>query len=250
MNYPTLEDELKVLEIAPTLSEDVRTISDFINDHFAKKRNETLKILEAGCGQKWTLKLSGLSYELTGIDLSPEAIEFRQQKYNDLDQVIIGDLATLKLPYNSFDLIYSSYVLEHIDGAEKVLENFLSWLRPGGLLVMRIPDPITTYSFLSKVLPFWLHIALRRATGSKNAGKPGYDPFPTFFDPVVSRHGIHHFCQAHGLKVRVEYSYSLDAYKQFISLYPIANLAFKALSALSFGKLSSSRIDLLFIIEK
>ena len=37
-----------------------------------------------------------------------------------------------------------------------------------------------------------------------NAGKPGYDPFPVFYDDVVSRRGIHRYCAERGCKVHDE----------------------------------------------
>lgn len=129
-----LEDELKILmNVLPYSLEEVARTSNFVKDHFAERRHETLKILEAGCGQVWWLDLNGLNYELTGVDLSREAVELRQQKFNDLDQVVIGDLLTVEFPNDGFDVIYNSYVLEHVDEAERVLENFYQWLKPGGL---------------------------------------------------------------------------------------------------------------------
>jgi len=226
---------------------EVSRLSQFIERHFSARAVCVLKILEAGCGQKWALNLNGLTFSLTGIDQSEQAITERQSNRGDLDEVIIGDLVTARFPEQNFDIIYCSYVLEHVSGAEKVLENFSTWLRPGGLLILRIPDPSTAYSFLAKHLPFYLHVLAKRVMGSKNAGKPGYDPFPTFFDPIVSREGIHDFCRKTGLKVRIEYSYGYTTFRPF---FPVADLILRILGWASFGKLDSKRTDLLFVIEK
>lgn len=227
--------------------EEVSRLSQFIERQFSAKPARALKILEAGCGQKWALNLKGLTYSLTGIDQSEQAITERQTTRGDLDEVIIGDLVTARFPEQHFDVIYCSYVLEHVNGAEKVMENFFSWLRPGGLMILRIPDPSTAYSFLAQHLPFYLHVLAKRLMGSMNAGKPGYDPFPTFFDPIVSREGIHDFCQKKGLEVRIEYSYGFTTFRPF---FPVADLILRILGWMSFGKLDSKRTDLLFVIEK
>jgi len=240
------KDELTVVtDFPPNSSKEVSKLSSFVENHFLESSDRTLNILEAGCGQKWALNLQGLNYKLTGVDLSEDAIKERQKKHGDLDEVIIGDLTAIELSCHAFDVIYSSYVLEHVDGAEKVMENFYAWLKPGGLLIIRIPDPVTAYSFLSKYLPFPMHILLKRAMGDKNAGKRGYDPFPTFFDSIVSRSGIHDFCQRKNLKIRIEYSYG---YTTHIPI--IAHWGLKILGWLSLGNLDSSRVDLLFVIEK
>ena len=242
------ENKLNVLiNVPPTSPEDVSKISSFVIDHFSHQQNLSLKILEAGCGQKWALDLQDISYELIGVDLSQDAIELRQKKHNDLDQAIVGDLVSVEFPDQEFHIIYTSYVLEHVDGAEKALENFYRWLKPGGLLIIRIPDPATAYSFLAKSLPFSFHVLSKRLMGAKNAGKPGYDPFPTYFDAVVSRDGIHQFCRRKNLKIRVEYSYGYETFSPF---YPIADWILKILGILSLGKLDANRTDLLFIIEK
>jgi SAM-dependent methyltransferase len=239
--------ELNVLKnVAPTSPEDAEIIVDFLKTHFAARQGP-LKILEAGCGQRWVLDLEGFDYQLIGVDQSKDAVESRQQKVNDLDQAIVGDLRTVEFPEHEFDLIYNSYVLEHVDGAEQALLNFSHWLKPGGILVLRIPDPTTAYSFLANHLPFWMHVVLKRAMGAKNAGKPGYDPFPTFFDEVVSRRGIHEFCRSHNQRVHLEYSYGYD---KFEPMYPIGHIVLKTLGAVSLGKLAGDRTDLLFVIEQ
>ena len=56
------------------------------------KQGESLQILEAGCGNKWQLSLTGIDYTLSGIDIDADAVALRQKKYNDLDDVLIGDL--------------------------------------------------------------------------------------------------------------------------------------------------------------
>ena len=63
----------------------------------------------------------------------------------DLDVAINGDLRNAKLPSHGFDLIYCAYVLEHIEGAAVVLRNFLEWVRPGGAIVIKIPDGNSAY---------------------------------------------------------------------------------------------------------
>ncbi|MGH8547673.1 MAG: hypothetical protein ACRERU_03545 [Methylococcales bacterium] len=48
--------------------------------------NRTLKILEAGCGRQWPLKIDGVQYELTGIDLDTNALEIRKTQAGDLNR--------------------------------------------------------------------------------------------------------------------------------------------------------------------
>src|SRR5262245_31801626 len=99
-----------------------------------------LQILEAGCGRRWHCQLDGVDYELTGLDLDEAALVARQADQADLTHAIVGDLRTAELEPGKYDVIYNACVLEHIQGAEMVLDNFVRWLRPGGLIIIRVPD--------------------------------------------------------------------------------------------------------------
>ena len=147
-----------------------------------------LEILEAGCGQRWYLNLNEIEYKLTGADLDKDALEIREKKFQDLDQGILGDLRTINLEENKYDVIYNSFVLEHIQNAEQVLNNFFKWLKPGGILILSIPDRNSVFGFVTRVTPFSFHVFYRKyIQGDKNAGKPGFEPYPTFYDKIVSR---------------------------------------------------------------
>ena len=156
-----------------------------------------LAILEAGCGRKWELKLS-VPYRLTGIDTDPDALKARLEEKRDLDEAILGDLRTADLTSSSYDVIYCCWVLEHVDGAEKVLENFEQWLKPGGLLIVRVPDRDSLFGIVTRLTPFWFHVWYYRwVVGVKTAGRPGHGPYPTYYDTVISRHGFERFCDEH-----------------------------------------------------
>lgn len=201
----TVTDEIQILDITPWSEENSKILSNYIIENFSTK----IQILEAGCGQGWGLNLEGLEYELTGLDLSEEALNIRKNKQKDLDKFIGGDLQTIELEKNYYDVIYSSYVLEHIDGAEQVLDKFFQWLKPKGVLMLRIPDAETVYGFGSKYSPFWVHVFYYKyIQGNPNAGKPGYATFPVFYDSVISRRGMQEYCRKRGLPIKIQYSYA------------------------------------------
>ena len=51
-----------------------------------------LRILEAGCGTMWPLRLEGVEYQLTGIDVDRHALEVRQRTARPTDRLLYGDL--------------------------------------------------------------------------------------------------------------------------------------------------------------
>ena len=57
----------------------------------------------------------------------------RKYETCDLDEIIVGDLCNADLPEQEYDVIYNSFVLEHIEGAEGVLARLLDEAGVGGI---------------------------------------------------------------------------------------------------------------------
>lgn len=214
--------------------------------------NEPLQILEAGCGRKWPYNFKGLNYRLTGLDLDKAALEIRKNTQGDLDEIIEGDLSSVDLEENKYDAIYSSFVLEHIKDADVVIKNFIKWLKPDGIIILKLPDPYSAHGYITRISPFWFHIFYHRfIVGRKNAGKPGYGPYPTYYHPVISRKGMREFCNDKNNNVEIisEYGYEYSIHGK-VFLKRLVNLFSKALNILSFGKLISRHVNILFILRK
>ncbi len=146
---------------------------------------------------------------LTGVDIDKDALEIRNACIHDLDEAIHGDLRTVQFEQGRFDVVYSSFVLEHISGAEDVLRRMTGWLKPGGIIIVEIPDPDSVKGLITRLTPHWFHVLLLPPRlGIKTAGHPGHGPYRTLFDPVISRRGIRDFCHRHGLQLEAEYAYA------------------------------------------
>lgn len=216
-----------------------------------KAGQHPVRILEAGCGNKWPLDLTGLSYRLTGIDVDKDALEIRKTNVRDLDEIMVGDLRTASLfPEATFDVIYSSFVLEHVDGAERVLDNFFRWLAPGGLLILRVPDRDSVYGFITRITPFWAHVLYKRhVQGVPNAGRPGFDPYPTYYDDVVCREGLHRYCRKHGWIIKYESGFAGYLPTRFLVGVLVRNLV-RAVATASFGRLQWRYNNITLMIQK
>jgi SAM-dependent methyltransferase len=213
---------------------------------YAQSAPKPVRILEAGCGRRWILNLAGVDFHLTGVDLNADAIHARA----DLDEAIMGDLRTAALPASSYDIAFCSFVLEHVAGAEQVLDTMIAALRPGGLLLLRIPDRDSVFGFTARHSPHWLHVQyLRRIRGAKRAGMPGWGPFPCVYDKVVSWRGITAYCAAHDLQITDACSsnYYLTVLGRFTKP---ADRALRLIAAVSAGRLTADHSNLAFVIRK
>ena len=88
-----------------------------------------------------------------------------------------------------------------------MLDRLVPAIRPGGLLLLRIPDRDSVYGFVTRHSPHWLRVQYkRRILGAKQAGKPGYGPFPPVYDRIVSWRGMTGYYVSRGLEIVDAYS--------------------------------------------
>jgi len=200
---------------------------------------DPLEILEAGCGRMWTWDLGERPIRVTGVDCDAEALRLRTEERGDLNQAIVGDLRTVDLPHQSFDLVYSAYVLEHVAGAALVLDKMIDAVRPGGLLVIKIPDRDSVYAFLTRRTPHWAHVRYKWWIRRKPlAGTPGHGPHPVFYDPIVSRRGLLEWAASRRLPV-VAMLADNSHLRFFGRAAGLVDAVLHAIALLSFGRLTA-----------
>lgn len=97
------------------------------------------RVLELGCGAGALLyDLGELGYTGVGVELSPKARGVAERvlagdpRFRILSEVPAG-------PAESFDLLVSFEVLEHIEDDSQALETWLRLLKPGGRVLISVP---------------------------------------------------------------------------------------------------------------
>lgn len=244
---PGKSTRLPSLPMLTSHAQIVNTIEGFMVQQRVDGR--PVEILEAGCGNRWNLELGGLDYRLTGVDLDPHAVDIRINKHKDLDEAIVGDLRTVDLSDRKFDIVYSAFVLEHVPGAASVLERFAGWLKPRGLILIRLPDPHSVKGLVTRVTPHWFHVMYYRyVLGSAVAGNPGYAPYPTYYDKVVSRSGIREFVQRHGLELVAEFGTDPPHPGPRI-VDRIVRACVNLIALVSLGRYSARHTDILYVLR-
>ncbi|MCC6720754.1 MAG: class I SAM-dependent methyltransferase [Bacteroidia bacterium] len=158
----------------------------------------TDKILEIGCGTGLftgkVLELTGAT-DITAIDISPELLEIAKLKY-PTPEFILGDAMKLEYPDNTFDVVFGSSVLHHLD-MEKTCKEIYRVLKPEGRIAFAEPNMINPQIAIQKNVPFikkWLgdspdETAINRWKFKKMLAKIGYNNisiFPyDFLHPIV-----------------------------------------------------------------
>lgn len=108
------------------------------------------KLLEVGSGfgnfvvvarQKYNIDAYGVEPSSEGFDDSFSiAKEILSENGVDPDVIVNGKGEALPFTDNSFDICYSSNVLEHVDDPKKVITEMVRVTRPGGIIQIVVPN--------------------------------------------------------------------------------------------------------------
>ncbi len=78
----------------------------------------------------------------TGIDISPFLLEKAQKRLGVATQLVEGNAEELDrhFPPHSFDKVFCSEVLEHVQHPDRVIAQMARMLKPGGIAVVSVPN--------------------------------------------------------------------------------------------------------------
>ena len=105
----------------------------------AAGRRQGVEILDVGCGSGTLLGLlKQQGFRVTGVDFSPEAARVAFAEHGV--RVVIGSLGEAAFPGQSFDVVTLFHVMEHVTNPRDVLAEVFRILKPGGAIVLQVPN--------------------------------------------------------------------------------------------------------------
>jgi SAM-dependent methyltransferase len=155
-------------------------IARLLAEHFGAR---PISVYEAGGGSTSYIRLDGLNVaRITLVDIDP-----RQVARNDIaHETIVGDLQTIELPAESFDLVICYNVIEHLPRLREALERMSGVVKRGGLIVIGAPVPLSLNGLAARFTPHFVHVWIcRHLLKWPDAGKPGCAPFPVAYHRLV-----------------------------------------------------------------
>lgn len=126
----------------------MRDIFSKAADVIARHKPKGGRLIDIGCGYGFFLaemKRRG-GWRLQGMDVSSTAVTYAAGQGFDVTQ---ATLETAKLEDNAFDAVTMFYVLEHVTDPAGVLAEVRRILKPGGLLMLRVPHTTPIVEFLN-----------------------------------------------------------------------------------------------------
>jgi len=99
-----------------------------------------MAVLDMGCGSAHSfpnLRECGVAF--TGIDVSQVQIDRNMLRYGEEATFYAHSLYSSQLESESFDLVFSTYVIEHLVWPHKFLREVARLVRPNGMVVILCP---------------------------------------------------------------------------------------------------------------
>jgi SAM-dependent methyltransferase len=116
-----------------------RFVDGYLTAQTPSPRRYAARILDVGCATGLLLScFKQAGYEcVEGIDPAPECSPLAERLYGvKVETATISSFA----PGRPYDVVCLSSVLEHLPTAASALERIKTWLAPGGLLFVMVPD--------------------------------------------------------------------------------------------------------------
>lgn len=108
-------------------------------------------VLEVGCGTGLLLeRMARFARSAKGIDLSDGMLE--KARARGLD-VTLGSATELPFPNASFDVACSFKVLPHVQDIKRALDEMTRVVRPGGIVMIELYNPLSLRGFVKNFLP-------------------------------------------------------------------------------------------------
>jgi SAM-dependent methyltransferase len=152
--------------------------SNWDNKLFRRKIFSVLKkdhdVLDLGAGSGYVKEMNFKSdvHEVTGIDLDPGIAG-----NSFLHHYILGSVYDLSvLEGKKFDVVFCNSVIEHIDDAQKFVNEISSVLKPGGYFFGKTPNRHHYMPVIARLTPLSFHKWL-----NKKRGRPEEHTFPTHY---------------------------------------------------------------------
>jgi SAM-dependent methyltransferase len=96
------------------------------------------RYLDVGCGAGGGLGVArALGWQVTGIEMDAVAAA-RARRFTE--EVYVGDILSAPLAPSRFDVVTAFHVIEHVPDPVAAVERMLTWLAPGGLVIIEVPN--------------------------------------------------------------------------------------------------------------
>lgn len=120
-------------------------VNEGIVRQFERLPGKTGRVLDVGCGRgQLGEAIRKLGWEVWGVEQSDEACDTARGRLDNLVQTDLNNFDQVRddIGDEQFDALIFSDVLEHVYDPQTVLENYLEFVRPGGMVLISVPNMV------------------------------------------------------------------------------------------------------------
>ncbi|MBL7048846.1 MAG: class I SAM-dependent methyltransferase [Nitrospira sp.] len=203
--------------------------------------------IDLGCGHNllspWRAEKEKELMERPGLFVGFDYDLLSLQKNNTAANKVRGDMNRLPFASNTFDLITSNMVFEHLQEPDIAFKEIYRILKPGGILIFHTPNSIGYTTVSARLLPE----AIKGKLVEFLQDREEEDIFPTYFK-VNSPDAINMVAGHTGFQVDV--LKLLVSKPQFIYVPPVVILELLYLRLLMTKPFKKLRTNIIAILEK
>jgi SAM-dependent methyltransferase len=190
---------------ANELDEPIARLRSFVAAEFEKA--DVHDVLDAGCGFSLPFEFpAGLRF--VGLDASAEALA----KNTYIESGVVGDVESYRFPEGQFDAVLCWTVLEHLAHPSRAVENLARALRPGGLLIVGVPNPRSLKGLVTRLTPHRFHVwVYRHLLDYSDAGAPGFGPYRTYLRSEIAPENLERVARSADLERIYAETYALGS---------------------------------------
>jgi len=143
-------------------------------EYLARLVRPGMKILHAGCG--WDKSEISRQFKDTcsvvGVDLDPRVQSLFHSEFH------LGSLDAIPFAAQTFDVIFSEYVFEHLADPLAALREMRRVLKPNGVILVLTPNYYSYKTIAARLTPQWFHVMVGRHRYGRGHEQ---DMYPTLF---------------------------------------------------------------------
>ena len=220
---------------------------DIYEEVFKSYINPNVLWLDLGCGRQmlksWKLQeeieLIGNCKAIVGLDYDFDSI----RKHKTIVNRVRGDLSFIPFKNNSFDVVTSNMVVEHLRDPEFFFRDVYSILKPGGIFIFHTPNVFGYTTILARLVPDIIKNKLVEVL----YGRKEEDVFPAYYK-ANSEKEIRKLVKLSGFKLKKIRMIATCA--QFFVVLPIAIIELIWIRIIMMKPFRVLRTNMIVVLEK
>ena len=184
-------------------------VGDAASASLPQAGEEGRTVLDIGCGGQSNIVFPNAD-RVVGVDIDEAGLD-RNTTITEKLLVSVNDLDLRAYPADAIACIFT---LEHVEEPDVVLGKLARALKPGGVMVIAVPQVGSIKALVTRYTPHSFHKWFYKRILGRDPETNGI-PFETVLDPAIAPERMRRLARAFGMTVLAEEEYEDNKQRQF-----------------------------------